>query len=126
MEVSGAAELVSWFGCWPSFHDAEIISLALNRSGDSSLKVYTWQRTTEIDDRGFYIQMKHVLVRFRLEGISSLTLSDFSCQNVIFGLSLSQTEEGFKIDLDPCYGLPATIAAKKLSIDFEPVPAGFH
>ena len=30
-EISGAAELRDWFGYWPMFHDAEIISLHLNR-----------------------------------------------------------------------------------------------
>ena len=29
--IAGAAELVEWFGRWPSFHDAEIVSLELNR-----------------------------------------------------------------------------------------------
>ena len=31
-EVPGAAELHDWFGFWPNFHDAEIISLYLNRA----------------------------------------------------------------------------------------------
>jgi hypothetical protein len=122
--VPGATELISWFGYWPSFHDAEIVSLTLNRSGVSTLQVYTWQMTKEIDDRGFYVLEKHVLVNFRMEEILSLSLSDFSQQNVIFGLCLSRIGEGFEIKLDPCYGMSGTIAAKKLSVDFEHLPTG--
>jgi hypothetical protein len=46
-EISGAAELHDWFGYWPIFHDAEIISLHLNREGSSSLRVHTWEMTKE-------------------------------------------------------------------------------
>jgi hypothetical protein len=124
--VPGANDLLSWFGYWPDFHDAEIISLALNRSGISTLQIYTWHMTKEIDDRGFYVLEKHLLVNFRMEQILSLSLSDFGNQNVISGLCLSRIEGGFEIRLDPCYGMSGTIAAKRLSIDIEPVPTGVH
>lgn len=48
--IPGAMQLDSWFGCWPSFHDAEIISLHLNRNGNSFLRVHTWEMTKEVDD----------------------------------------------------------------------------
>lgn len=30
-EIDGVGALFDWFGYWPDFHDAEIISLELNR-----------------------------------------------------------------------------------------------
>jgi len=33
-DVEGAERLVELFGHWPAFHDAEVISLVLDRSGD--------------------------------------------------------------------------------------------
>jgi hypothetical protein len=30
--IDGAQRLYDWFGYWPSFHDAEILSLQLNLS----------------------------------------------------------------------------------------------
>jgi hypothetical protein len=32
-ELTGAETVRQWFGSWPSFHDAEIISLFLARKG---------------------------------------------------------------------------------------------
>ena len=93
--IPGAAELYSWFGYWPSFHDAEIVSLTLNRSGVSKLQLYTYHMSAKTDAEGFFVLEKHVLVNFRMEEIVSLSLCDFSSQNVIFGLGLSRVEGGF-------------------------------
>jgi Immunity protein 50 len=120
--IPGAAELVSWFGRWPSFHDAEVINLTLNRSGVSTLKVHTWEMTSEIDGSGYFILRKHVLVTFLIEEILSLDLTDFNQQNVIFGLDLSRIDDGFQLRLDPCYGVSGTIAARKISVEYEPMP----
>jgi len=35
-DVPGAAEIVNWFGYWPTFHDAEIVSIELKRAGHQS------------------------------------------------------------------------------------------
>ena len=35
--IEGAKNLRDWFGYWPSFHDAEVILLHLNRSDASTL-----------------------------------------------------------------------------------------
>ena len=50
-EIPGAAELNDWFGYWPTFHDAEIISLHLSRSDSCSLRVHTWEMTKEVDEK---------------------------------------------------------------------------
>jgi hypothetical protein len=122
--IPGAVELLAWFGHWPSFHDAEIVSLTLNRSGVSILRVHTWQMTSQIDERGYYVLDKHIVVNFQMEEIQGLQLVDFSPQNLIFGLTLREIEGGFQIEMDPCYGLAGTISARKLSLEFEPVPGG--
>ena len=119
--IRGAAELVTWFGRWPSFHDAEIVSLTLNRAGVSTLQVYTWEMTPKLDELGYYILEKKVLVNFRMEEITTLTLSDFNPQNVISGLTLARTDDSVEIRMHPCFGLAGSIAARKLSIGFAPV-----
>jgi hypothetical protein len=42
-----------WFGHWPSLHDAEVISLHLNRRGSSALALHTWEMTKDVDDKAF-------------------------------------------------------------------------
>ena len=118
--IVGAQELYDWFGKWPRFHDAEIVSLYLNRRGPSSLHVHTWDMTNKVDERGFYVQEKHAIVEFILEDIAEMDFNGFSRQNVIFGLDLDKKGEGFILTLDPCYGLAGTIEAKKITIKLKP------
>jgi hypothetical protein len=118
--IEGAQELYDWFGHWPSFHDAEVVSLHLNRAGPSSLVVHTWQGTKEIDDRGYYISTRHVVVEFVLFEVSELDLNGFSNQNVLSHLEVEKTDAGFRLRLDQCYGLSGTIEAKTVSIRLIP------
>ena len=42
-ELLGKEVVIEWFGGeWPSFHDAEIVSLALSRKGTSLLRIYPY------------------------------------------------------------------------------------
>jgi hypothetical protein len=118
--IPGAQQLFEWFGYWPTFHDAEVISLELKRSGESTLAVHAWEMTNRVDDKGYYEQTKHAVVQFVLEDILELNLNGFSCQNVIARLSLSKTQTGFLLDLAPCYGFSGTIEAERISISLVP------
>src|SRR5712692_168139 len=99
-EIPGVVELHNWFGYWPGFHDAEIISLHLNRKGSSSLRVHTWEMTKEVDEKGHYALAKHIVVEFNFEAVSGLSLSGFNQQNVIFGLGVEKNNSGFQLTLD--------------------------
>ena len=119
-EIHGAAELHDWFGYWPNFHDAEIISLHLNRRGSSSMRVHTWEMTKEIDQNGYYVLAKHLVVEFVFEKISGLDLNGFSHQNVVFGIDIEKTESGFRLTLQGCYGMEGNIEAEKMSLRLAP------
>jgi|ERR1035441_10497797 hypothetical protein len=114
--IRGATELHDWFGYWPSFHDAEVLSLHLNRVGTSSLQVHTWEITKEVDDRGYFVTSKHAVVEFTFEAVSGLSLNGFNHQNVIFGLEIEKTDSGVRLTLDQCYGLAGSIEANEMSI----------
>lgn len=118
--VAGARDLFGWFGFWPSFHDAEVVSLQLERSSRSSIAVHTWHTTNEVDARGYYVTQKHVVVQFLIDGILGMHLDGFNHQNVIFGLEIAKKDEGFELTLDDCYGLSGTILAQKLAIKLAP------
>lgn len=74
--LSGSDSVVQWFGHWPDFHDAEVVSFALVRSGESLLRIYP-----------FY-PAKPAMVDFILEQVTDMELADFSVQNVMSGLSV--------------------------------------
>ena len=115
-EISGAAALHDWFGYWPNFHDAEILSLHLNRSGTSVLRVHTWEMTNKLDEKGYYVLEKHTIVEFDLETVHDLSLNGFSQQNVIFELGIEKIDSGFRVTPQDCYGLAGTLDVCKISI----------
>lgn len=121
-EVIGASELMKWFGYWPSFHDAEVLDVELHRTGDSTVRIHTFEMTNDVDTQGFFVCTKHVVVDFVLQGLNSLHLDHFNTQNVISGLDLKQTAEGFELALDGCYGVEGTLTAERISIRIQPGP----
>lgn len=113
LEIPGAEAARGWFGAWPSFHDAEIISLALARRGESVLRVYP------------YHPAKPATVNFVLEDVTDVELQDFSSQNVIFDLRVETAidqngDKAFRLTLYPCYGLAGRIDAKSIRIELSP------
>lgn len=115
--IPGAEEVRNWFGYWPDFHDAEIISLELNRNKASTLSVFFCNTDGQrVTPEGYFYQDKHVVVHFEMEGITDLQLSEFNHQNVISELILKKIEEGVEILMDGCYGMFGTITAESVKI----------
>ena len=119
-EIPGAVKLYNWFGHWPAFHDAEIVSLTLNREGPSLLRVHTWHQTNRVNVQGQFVIEKPCIVSFLMEEIHELKLAGFSPQNVISELLLRQAESGIEIAMGDCFGLAGSITAARLTIQFEP------
>lgn len=121
--VAGAQQLHDWFGYWPTFHDAEVICLHLNRNSPSILKLHTWEMTSEVDRTGHYVLTKDVVVDFAIDvstADDALELYGFSHQNVIFGFTINKDDSAYKLDIDPCYGLGGSIKADGISIRITP------
>jgi hypothetical protein len=118
--IEGAQQLQQWFGYWPSFHDAEVLALHLNRSAPSTLAVHTWETTNQVDEKGYFVMERHVVVEFALKEVSELNVSGFNHQNVISSLTIDKLPEGFRLTLIDCYGLAGTIEASELSIRLIP------
>lgn len=118
-QIPGSADLIAWFGFWPSFHDAEVLRIHLNRCGESTVVIHTWQRTDEVDARGYFVLTKHVVVTFVLEAILKVELEDFNHQNVISGLSLEVIASGYRLTLHPCFGAQGILEAKRVRITIQ-------
>ena len=103
------------FGSWPTFHDAEILSICLDRSGVAiSIRMLAAQldRSESIGERGTQNSCYEVLLRFH--DIENLVIQDFGYQNVISALVLSEilekrftsgnVENRIKVELDSVFG----------------------
>lgn len=122
-ELPGGPDLIAWFGGRvPSFHDAEIVELVLERTESRCrLKVHAFETTPDLDAEGYFISVKHVVVTFQLAHISELELTDFNHQNVIDGIGLTRLPNGhILLKLEPCYGLWGEIEADSMQISLEP------
>lgn len=132
-DIPGGPELIEWFGCVPTFHDAEILSFDLQRIGTSKLCIHYWNTRNEVDERGYFIRDKDAVLTFILEQILDLKLEGFSSQNVISDLtirnaldrparrafySLDPSASDYELELQPCYGLAGLIRCRSVSIQF--------
>ena len=123
-DIPGAPDVVAWFGYWPSFHDAEVLSITLDRSSPSRIVVDTRTRTNEVDAGGYYVLDKHAIVTFVVEdvlldreGITNTQIDGFNHQNVLFSLTVRKTLEGYDLILDGTYGVSASISARCLRVE---------
>ena len=84
-DIPGGPELLQWFaGRMPRFHDAEVISLALDReTACAILKIHAFEMTSEVDARGYFVCTRHVVVTFKLSWIGSMELDGFNHQNAL-------------------------------------------
>ncbi len=99
--IVGAERLVAIFGYWPSFHDAEMLWLRLDRRahGDGcygptlEALVHAFEMTSEVGADGCYVLRHHVLVLLRFRDVVELRLEGFNHQNALMGLTLTDLRD---------------------------------
>lgn len=122
-ELPGGLDLIAWFdGHVPSFHDAEVVELVLDRTESKCrLKIHGFRTTPDLDNEGYFVSVKHVVVTLQLTHVTELKLEDYNHQNVIGGLGLARKQNGhILLTLEPCYGLWGEIEALSLEISLAP------
>ena len=132
--VAGAEPLLSIFGTWPSFHDAEVLSIRLDRQNSNlyespvlyaSIHVFAGRRN-DASPTGveFY---NHTIVTFRFNLVLGLHLSEFNGQNAIFDLIFEKPPDApdmapLKITFVPSFGIHCSFFCK--SVDIVQVESG--
>jgi hypothetical protein len=129
-QLPGGREVIEWFGGVPHFHDAEIVSLTLDRSGPSRLAVHFFRLQHSPAFRPNVMRPANdAIITFEFDHIVDLSLEGFSPQNVIYGLTVRRAKpdperapyfgidsspDDYEIELEPCYGLAGKIRAKSV------------
>src|SRR5687768_3871238 len=92
--VENADALLEIFGAWPSFHDAEVIALRLDRTGDAGpvldVQIHVFAMSDRVDEQGYYVLTNHTLVTFRFTDVNCVELSGFNGQNSLWDLGFDQ------------------------------------
>jgi len=82
--------LTTIFDRWPSFHDAEVLRLVLDRSGPDrptvEAVIHVFQMTSEVNAKGYYVLKHHTEAALRFTGVEVLSIQGFNPQNVISNL----------------------------------------
>ena len=125
-DIQNKEALINIFGCWPDFHDAEIVRMSLERKGDGGpyleTQIYVYEPTTEIDDKGYYIIKHRTLVTFRFTHFVLEYLKEFNQQNVLYDLKITniKPEENngcnFRVEMPSSYGCEAAFNCKDIII----------
>src|SRR5262249_23486724 len=124
------SELVSnIFGNWPSFHDAEILSISLVREGKGHFQgptldalIQVSETTSDIDDKGHFVLRNRSVVTLRFFEIDDLRLDGFNHQNVISLLEIGATLENEKepsplnVRFHASFGVGAGFRCKAISV----------
>jgi hypothetical protein len=144
--IENAEALTRIFGRWPSFHDAEVVTLALDRRGDHApvliAQIHVWQTSGETDADGYYVRVDSTLVTLRFEMAMVQTLHGFNAQNVLSALRLERVRpheiepilrefllrvederDWLRIHFDGIYGCDATFVCRSARVvSAEPYP----
>lgn len=134
--IRNSEALTTVFGRWPSFHDAEVVRLRLERSGTSGPEleadIYVFEMTSEVTPDGFYHLRHHTLATLLFSGIDRLAVDDFNQQNVLFELELKDISDRqldvlkWEVAFDASWGVGAQFMCEAISVlraePFEPGP----
>jgi hypothetical protein len=131
--IEGSKKLTDIFGYWPSFHDAEVIELALWR-GDVEpengrcvfpilkVQLHVWELTEDVNSKGFLVLRHHTLATLRFHDVNEFRMEGFNHQNAILGLSITHQDrsEGrtpvFAVHFNPAHGMGAHFICSRVEV----------
>jgi hypothetical protein len=110
------------FGRWPSFHDAEVVRVLLERPPEGvrlEAQLRVWEMTPDLDPSGHFIRKNETLVTLQFLGVHLGCFEGFNTQNVIASLDVStiapEEHEGRRllVQMPSLYGLDAEFECER-------------
>ena len=122
--IINSAAIVSVFGRWPSFHDAEVLRLELFRQIDAPFgpalvaEIHVFSMTSKVDERGYFVLENHSIVVLKFDGVDNLELDGFNHQNALSGLGIAEAgaEGMFEVHFDPEYGVESQFKCRSIEV----------
>jgi hypothetical protein len=127
--IRNSDALTTIFGSWPSFHDAEVLRVRMDRGTvfeggpDDGRKplldadIHVFETTDEVSEQGVYKLCNHTLVTLGFHGVDRLELTGLDSQNVLFDLEIAETQlEAFnwEVTFVPSTGVAATFVCEDM------------
>jgi hypothetical protein len=131
--IESGEALTRFFGRWPSFHDAEILEVHLDRGHvepeknlyefpSLTLKIHLWEMTKEVDHNGYFILRNHTLATLKLSDLDRLNLVGFNHQNAIMEMEIHRRERTdgpspyFEVEIVPAFGFAASFICLHVTV----------
>lgn len=128
-DIVNSEILEAIFGRWPTFHDAEVIQVRLDRGKQAAdgtqpptmeIDVHVFEMTNEVGPGGTYVHRNHTLTTLLFRGIDQVQMDEFNQQNVLFDLEMERGPESEKrrwtVILQPSYGLGASFTCEEIEV----------
>jgi hypothetical protein len=128
-KIIGHKKVIDLFGHWPAFHDAEIVSIRLDRNSESEFDgpivqfgIHAFTMTGETDDTGHFKCINHSVIEIKCDGVDSINIEGFNHQNAIDALIIEEIENDiqywnkFKIEFEPAFGVSANLVCRKIEV----------
>jgi hypothetical protein len=122
--IEGAAQLVDVYGYWPSFHDAQVETVVIERRGPTvTIHFIT---NDQVDKDGVQERDKLAQVTIRWHEVKDLSLNgiDWEENNWIDGLTVRRDGDDVRTVIDPMDGFHGFIVAGRIEVlDVQPIPS---
>ena len=121
-DIPGAQDVVEWFGYWPTFHDAEVLSIHLDHIKGFTVSIHAFEMTSEVDAEGHYVARKHAIVIFQGQGLPAcgVSLETFASQNVLGCAYVERVPDGSALVLESSVGVAGRVVAREFSVSIMP------
>ncbi len=129
LEIENSGAVTRIFGRWPTFHDAEVVSLHFDRAGDGGyhgptldVKIHVFEMTNKVDERGYYVLKNHTDVTLRFLDVDNFLAQDFNHQNVLQSLEIKDISNRqmepvkFEVEFSTSFGLEMSFVCRAVSV----------
>lgn len=124
--VQNTEKVVEALGFWPSFHDAEVISISASRSGDgypasSSARLSVNVRYYKEIGQGTVdyekVCFQGLLIEFLFHDLHSFSVEDFNHQNVIDSIEFSSKDEQLiEVNVSSIFGFGGVLRCARVEV----------
>jgi len=124
-KIRNYEKLTAIYGCWPSFHDAEVVSARLERDEgrpltgpNLTLTMHVFRLEVLPDDP----RRDNTLVAFLFKGMNGLRLLDFNHQNSVIELAIALhysenlNTDVFSVHLKQGFGIDCSFECESIEV----------
>jgi hypothetical protein len=122
--IENAEVVTSLFGYWPSFHDAEVLDLAMHRGGEGQsrvslvARVHVFEMTNQVKPDGYFLCHKHLILTLAFDDANEVVIEGFNHQNTLSELRIEEIEPKGRLAVafEGAYGLEASLTCSAIRV----------